>query len=218
PEQKDDAAELAAAKTSAKTEIDKLVSGAGAKIIDETTTLTTKPLVENHTAGFATGALNHLRSFVKNRQKEIDDSGIMTADDVTKVKAALEKLKKSTDKAVKDIVVPRVEVIHKLFEKGDDKSKALAKLIRDNFIKKLETDYPATDYETNLTKLESKLADLKKYAKGGENEAIYNGLGTDEKKTFDALLKSVEDKVEAMKAAEKNAEKNNGNEKTSEGG
>ncbi|CAG8524933.1 10896_t:CDS:2, partial [Ambispora leptoticha] len=217
PEQKDDAAELAAAKTKAKTELDKLVAGAGAKIIDEATTLTTKPLVENCTAGFATGALNHLKSFVKSRQKEIDDSGITTADDVTKVKAALEKLKKSTDKTIKDTVVPRVEVIHKLSEKGDDKSKALAKLIRDNFIRELETDHPATSYQDNLPKLESKLAELKKYAKGGENEAVYNGLGTDEKKTFDALLKSVEDRVEAMKAAEKDAKKSNVK-KLSEGG
>jgi len=49
---------------------------------------------------------------------------------------------------------------------------------------------------------------LKKFSKDGENSAVYNGLSETDKKTFDALVNKLQEKVNAM---EKEANKGNQN-------
>src|SRR6185503_13785969 len=115
-----------------------------------------------------------------------------------KVDAAIKILEANTEKEIKNVVIPRLKLIKTLLGK-DDKAKELAKLIRDNFLEKIETDYEDNTYKTNLTNLEDKLTNLKKYGKGGVNESVYTSLGTDEKATFDGLVSSLQKKVDAMK-------------------
>jgi soluble cytochrome b562 len=93
-----------------------------------------------------------------------------------------------------------------LFKKGGDAAE-LAKKIRDNFIKEVETDFEDSTYKTNLTKLENALKELQKY-KDGDKKSVYEGLGATEKKLFDELISKVDAKVKSMQK-KKNEEKNN---------
>ncbi|CAG8699784.1 8770_t:CDS:2, partial [Ambispora gerdemannii] len=66
----------------------------------------------------------------------------------------------------------------------------LALLVRDNFVKDLETDYDDSTYDANLKKLEKKLEELNEFKSGGKKE-VYASLGTDDKKIFDDLITMV---------------------------
>jgi len=83
----------------------------------------------------------------------------------------------------------------------------LAQLVQ-SFIKKTETDYTDSEHATALEGLKEKLSKLKKFSKDGENSAVYNGLSETDKKTFDALVNKLQEKVSAM---EKEANKGNQN-------
>ncbi|CAG8688553.1 8821_t:CDS:2, partial [Racocetra persica] len=186
----DSNAELETAKTNAKITLNGKVDKAG----------------EAESKGFAKGALKHLEKFTEGRQKEVEDSGILTADTPEAVREARKKIK-GTDNETVNKVIPRVDLLEDLYGK-DDKAKKLAKLIRDNFLKKLESDYSDSDYKNNLDNLNKQLTDLRKY-KDGENKSVYEGLEQTKKATFDKLINDLESKVNAMKVAKQKTEGGN---------
>jgi len=147
---------------------------------------------------------------MKSRQAIVEKSGLHKADTEAKVDEALVILEKHKDKEpiIKDVVIPRGKLMKELFKKGDDKSKALAKIIAENFVKELETDYSDDSYANNLSKLRDKLKELEEY-KNGKHKSVYEGLGTTQKNTLDSLIKSVKSKVEAMEKKEKEANNQN---------
>jgi len=145
---------------------------------------------------------------MKGRQAIVEKSGLHKADTEAKVDEALVILEKHKDKdsTIRDVVIPRAELMKELFKKGSNESKALAKIIAENFVKELETDYGDDSYATNLSKLRDKLKELEEY-KNGKHKGVYEGLGATPKKTLDDLIKSVKSKVEAMEKKEKEANK-----------
>lgn len=165
---------------------------------------------EDDNDGFGKGALKHLQGLSKERKKIIERSKIDKANNEVSVKSSLAILEteKDNDEKIRDVVIPRGKLMLALFKKGDNDSKALAMLVRDNFIKDLETDYDDSTYATNLEKLEKKLKELQEFKSGGKSK-VYDGLGGEEKGTFDKLVSSVESKVKAMQAKKDAAEKGN---------
>src|SRR5438876_263598 len=71
--------------------------------------------------------------------------------------------KKDSDTKIKDVIIPRAKLMGALFKKGDANSKELAKLVRDKFVKDLETDYDDSTYATNLEELEKNLKKLEEF-------------------------------------------------------
>ncbi|CAG8844980.1 28853_t:CDS:1, partial [Racocetra persica] len=74
------------------------------------------------------------------------------------------------------------------------------------FIKKFEKNYVDSNYATDLSTLENKLTELKKYSETGDKNTVYKNLSAEGKATLNKLISGLDAKVKVMQAAKKASE------------
>ncbi|CAG8456740.1 5754_t:CDS:10, partial [Racocetra fulgida] len=160
--------------------------------------------------GYATGALAKLKKATTDLTTLITESKIDQVTDQASLDKALGIIKGSANynnikTDVEQLVEPRAKLLVELNKDSNADKKALAKLIAE-FIKKFEKNYVDSNYATDLSTLENKLTELKKYSETGDKNTVYKNLSAEGKATLNKLISGLDAKVKAMQAAKKASE------------
>ncbi|CAG8599527.1 831_t:CDS:10 [Cetraspora pellucida] len=160
--------------------------------------------------GYAAGALAKLKKATTDLTTLITESKIDQVTDQASLDKALGIIKGSANynnikTDVEQLVEPRAKLLVELNKDSNTDKKALAKLIAE-FIKKFEKNYVDSNYATDLSTLESKLTELRKYSETGDKNTVYNNLSAEGKATLNNLISGLDAKVKAMQAAKKASE------------
>jgi len=154
--------------------------------------------IKKNSKGYVDAALEHAKKPDMNVAKIIEESGIEDAKSsaeaktsIDKMRARLSDLSGSEKEIVEKKSLPRAELMKKFFD-GSQSEKDLVPILK-IFIKKANVESNFST-ENDLKELKEKLDKLNEYKKGSD----YGKLDSTHKTTFDALVKEIETKVEAL--------------------